>query len=634
MPRSTAAGWWRRWPVVLTACVLVALGQSPVARAHAFLVRTDPGQGARLPTLPRSVTVEFSEAVTAPRLTLRLGPSGPPRSLLVQGAGGRILRADLSPSGDGIYLISWGAVGVDGDEVQGEFAFAVGRVQGTLPAARGTGPGPDPVRVATGWLFFVGLALAAGGWGMGRSVTPSAPGRPPGWPAGVRPGLAAALVGAAGAWSEAVGGFAGPQGPVRQRVLLAAVVILLAAALLVCRRRWRPWLVAGLVGGAAVSWSARGHSAVTNGLLGGALDVVHLLAGAAWVGALVLLVGDVWRSWRRGDEGVLARARGYARLAVVLVVVLAAAGLGSALLLLGRPADLWSTGYGRLLMAKSSLFLIALGLAVAGRRRGLHPGGLGLLRRSTPVEAGVLGGVLVLSSVLVTTAPPAPALTAGSLLGPPPMTGPVARDAGMAGFLTVAVTAGEDQIQVELFRPGGSAAGSRARLDARFPDGRHIRLTPRPCGPGCFAQHLTLPSGRTALEVTASAPGWEGGTYVAELDWPPLPEDPALLTRLVATMRAAPVVVVTESTSSGPGLSLPAGTFSPISGEAFLALEPYAAGSADDIRPLSPDGGAFRLYIPGERIWVTLWVDRAGRLARERIVSINHVIERTFRYSS
>lgn len=620
-----------RWPAVLVALALaslVSLGRPPAAGGHAFLVRTDPPQGARLPDSPGEVGLEFSEAVTAPRLSVQLGPAGRARSLVVRTeAEGRVVRAELPAARPGIHLVSWGVVGSDGDETQGEFAFAIGRVTGSVPPARVADQAPDPLGVAAGWLFFAGLALAAGGLATGLAVACPA-GRPP----GVRAGLATALAGAWAAWAQAVTGLGpGPVAPVRQQILLAAAVALLGAALLVRSRSRRPWPVAGMLVAAAATWSARGHGAVANGLVGGAIDVVHLLAGATWAGALALLVDDLWRSRRRGDPDVLARARAYARLAAVLIVVLAAAGLGSALLLLNRPAELWSTGYGRLLLAKSSLFLAALGLALAGRRRGLRPGGLGLLRRATPAEAGLLGVILVLSAVLVSTAPPAPAVAAATLLGPPPMAGPVARDAGMAGILTVAVTAGEGQVQVEVIPPGRQAAGARARIEARLA-GRRVRLAPRPCGEGCFAQHLALPPGTTRFEVAASAPGWRGGTYTARLGWPPLPEDPALLSGLVAVMRAVPVVEVSESVSSGPEARLPPGPYPLLTGEAFIATEPYAAGVAEDIRPLAPDRRAFGLYLPGERIWITLWLGPDGRLARERIVNVGHVIERTFRY--
>lgn len=609
-----AVGW-------AAAVALVVLGPTR-ADAHAFLVRTDPAQGARLAAAPQTVALQFSERVAADgtSISVRIGLNGPPSDLAVERSdGGRVLRATLVARPTGVYVVHWHVVADDGHESDGEFAFAVGVVAGRLPGPHHSGV-PSTVAVLGSWLFFVGLALAAGGLVTGLVVDPDVSTRSP----SVRAGFLVLLAGAVALYLQSLHAGA----PTRQHDALVATVALGCAAMLAANvGRGRVVALAAL-GGAVVAWSAKGHAA-SGGAVGLAVDVVHLGAGAVWVGALVHLVARLLGDRRSPDRDQLAVARSYSRLALPLVIVLAAAGGVSALRLLPTLGDLWSTGYGQLILAKSALFAAALALALAARL-GLRAGRLANLRRATRVEAGAVGVVLVLTGVLVNVAPPTPAGATSELLGPPPLSGPVVRDAGLAGILTVAVAYGEDQLQVEVLAPGGPVPGTRAELEATLPGDRATALFARPCGSGCLTQRLVLPAGLTRLVVRASAPGWVGGTFSAVLASPPPEENPALLTRLVERMRAVASVSIIEDTTSGPGAH-PAPVDYQLSGAAFLSTEPYAGGDANDVVALT-DGTGFRLYVAGDRIWVTVWLDAAGRIAREQVVDVGHLIERAFTY--
>ena len=604
--------------LVVICIALVVVGSAPAAEAHTFLVRTVPEQGERLDTAPREVSLEFSEAFSEGGAHLELRVDGHREPLIAQRTqGGRVRRADVASRRQGVYVVAWEVVAEDGHQSAGELAFGVGAHAGAIPSARRASPGPEPLRVAAGGLFFAGLALVTGSLAAERAKASA-----------LRPrlfgaGLALAQVGALAMWIDALTS----DEPTRQRALLAATAAALALATPLARLT-RRWPTALAIGAAALAWSGRGHDAVANGGLGMILDTVHLLAGATWVGALVVLVADLRRD---GDK--LTVARRYARLAAVLVAVLAVAGVGSAILLLERVSDLWTTGYGQTLLVKTALFTAALGLATVGRHALAHHD-TGRLRRTTPIEAGLLAGVLALTAVLTNLAPPGSSASAGpSLLGPPPIAGPVVRDAGLAGNLTIAVAAGHDQLRVEVFAPGGEpATDADIELEAELPDGRGVTLVPRPCGPGCVTQRLTLPAGTTRLDVTAATDEWPRGTYQAELDAPPPTEsDPTLLSALVARTRAIPAVEFTETTTSGPG-SVPTPQPFQLSGSELVDLEPWAAGTADDIQPLPGERG-FRLYLAGDRIWVTVWLDDQGRVARERIVTMSHEITHDqFRY--
>lgn len=604
--------------VALGALGIVS-GSTAPAGAHPFLVRTDPASGARLRVAPRTVSLQFSEPLGEGRPRIDLTRQGQGRAVplpTATAAGGRVLRGDVA-IGAGVYTVSWRVVADDGHLSEGDFSFAVGPVSGSLPRARTTPDPANPFRSAAGWVFFVGLALSAGSAATTLLVDPDRRARR----RALSVGLALALAGATAEWAASLGGFAGPPGTSRQQLFLAASATLVSLALPL---RGRPAAAGLLVIAATVAWSGRGQVAVSRGIPGLALDATHLLAAAVWAGALALLVADLWRGRRHPCE-LRARTRRYAALAVVPVVVVAATGAMSAVLILPDPADLVRSGYGRLLAAKTLLFAAGLTLAWRGRRA-LRPGGAGPLRLQAQVEAALLAGVLGLAAVLANTGPPPPRVAAASVLGPPPLSGPVVRDAGLAGILTVSVAAGDGRLQIEVVAPGGPARGTR--VDVAPSGGSSLALTA--CGDGCLSGPWDPPPGATTLRIQASAPGWRGGDYNARIDWPPAVDDPTLLARLLEVMRSQPSVEMAERTSSGPDSVVVPNVVSG-TGASVVDEAPYASGEADDVRTLA-GGKGFSLFLPGDRIWATLWVDDLGRLSRERIVSLGHLIEREYRY--
>ena len=127
------------------------------------------------------------------------------------------------------------------------------------------------------------------------------------------------------------------------------------------------WLALALVAVAAPSTA--GH-AVGLGDHGLALvnSVAHAVAATLWVGGLIALGATVWP--KAQTVGVAAQRFGY--LAVASVVILTASGVVNAYVRLGAPADLFTSGYGRLVVAKT-LLLIALIATAAWIRRRLLP---------------------------------------------------------------------------------------------------------------------------------------------------------------------------------------------------------------------------------------------------------------------
>lgn len=201
------------------------------------------------------------------------------------------------------------------------------------------------------------------------------------------------------------------------------VLSLMWAVLLLMPQGWRRWwwrwtglVLAGAMLG-LLAWA--GHGGATPGLPGDlhlVADILHLLAAGAWVGSLVplaLLLAELRRS---GGPAAGAAARRpvvrFSVLATVSVAILVAAGSINTWFLAGTAPALIGTEYGRLLLAKITIFAIMATVAAVNLLRmtpRLAPGAstprsvveaaLGHLRRNALLEAGL--GLCVLGIVAV-----------------------------------------------------------------------------------------------------------------------------------------------------------------------------------------------------------------------------------------
>ena len=171
---------------------------------------------------------------------------------------------------------------------------------------------------------------------------------------------------------------------------------------------------AGLIGHAAASGD---HDIAVSSL------VLHLLAVVTWVGGLA---GLAWYSRTDGRYLPLATRR-YSALALWAYVAVGFSGVVNAAVRLDAPSDLWSSGYGALVLAKTVAFV---GLGVVGwwhRRVSLprvEQGAPGAFRRLAGVEVMVMAGVVGIAVALSRTPTPEPATTtlptpAESVLGLP-----------------------------------------------------------------------------------------------------------------------------------------------------------------------------------------------------------------------
>jgi copper resistance protein D len=165
-----------------------------------------------------------------------------------------------------------------------------------------------------------------------------------------------------------------------------------------------------------------GHAAAGTGLAGDAhlvADVAHLIAGAAWLGALIPLALILRAALVDADHTSLAVTRAAVRrfstLGIISVATLIVSGAINTLALVGSIEALLATDYGRFLLIKIALFLIML-LFAAINRMLLTPrlsgaasdearGAARQIWRNTLAEA-VLGAIVIAAVSLIGTLPP------------------------------------------------------------------------------------------------------------------------------------------------------------------------------------------------------------------------------------
>ena len=205
-------------------------------------------------------------------------------------------------------------------------------------------------------------------------------------------------------------------------LLVAAMVAALRAS---SRWTYQPMAAVGALLAVSLVWM--GHGAADEGVAGLAhqiADMAHLLAAAAWLGALAaLLILVVWASHGGGAEVAATARRGLERfsgMGTAAVAILVASGLVNGWFLIGRtfPRSLIATPYGLALSAKLVLFVAMLGLAALHRWRGtprlaraVDAGGsptraLRRLELSLAVETLFAVGVLALVAWLGLLEPP------------------------------------------------------------------------------------------------------------------------------------------------------------------------------------------------------------------------------------
>ena len=416
---------------VLPLVALAALAFPAAASAHATLEQTVPQYGTRVESSPKVVQLRFDQSVDAL-----------PNAIRVYSARGRLLSGQTVTSADkrtistpvetlkrGGYTVRWRAVSADGHVVSGVFTFGVRVAAPAATDAFGSG-GPTTSEHVVRWLYFLALALLAGGLGFRLLVV-----RGPLGPRAQRRFYLLLGVGAVGALEVGTLAFLlraedalqlpfvdflyGDLSPLAKTRFGTAFVAMTLGYALVAALVFLAWLTdrEGLLWpafllaiGFASGLSLSGHSAVDAGSswLSQLADWLHLAAASLWVGGLVQLAFVIWPLEPELRRRSFLR---FSKLATVLIVVLLAAGTYLSILRLPQVSDLWSAGYGRVLLVKLGLVSLALVWGAAHHflvRPRLERGGplFAGLPRSLAGESAVGMAILLAAAVLVDSKPP------------------------------------------------------------------------------------------------------------------------------------------------------------------------------------------------------------------------------------
>lgn len=436
----------------LVALALVLLGGSTAA-AHAELVETDPAEGAVVETAPETVTLTFNEPVRLTSQEIAVYDAGGDPVASTAGATGAEVTVGLTDAAgleDGTYVVSWNVLSGDGHPISGALTFSVG-----APSADVAAP-PEPesssavvtvLRDLVTVAALVGLLVAAGLALFTALVLPRS------W-AGtdVRRRLrrlltVAAGVGSAGAvlqvpiasvygqgleLGDLVGAF--DPGLVTNELVSAALVLVGLALAVRSSADTAPDRTTGrlLVTGAGLALagpSLVGHTrAFAPSPLLVAADVLHLVAGAVWLGGLVGLVLSLRALAGREVLAAQALAR-FSTIASGVLLGVAVTGTFLGWRILGSWGGLVGTAYGWLLLGKVAIALVVASLGGWNRWRTLpaveaavgfgdRERAAAAVTRAVRVEAVLLVVLIGVTGVLVNQSPrPAPVTPAPGATG-------------------------------------------------------------------------------------------------------------------------------------------------------------------------------------------------------------------------
>lgn len=382
---------------------LVLAGASP-ASAHAALTGSDPQSGAVVDTAPEEVTLTFSEQIAIGDDSIRVldpdgrrADDGAPREV---GSGDAVRYGVRLLAGlpDGTYTVAWKGVSADSHPVAGAFTFSVGAPSETSVALPSEEAGGGLVGTLYGiarYAAYAGFIVLAGGaafvlacWRRGAGERPLQRLVVRGWVTLTAATLAMLMLRnpytGSGKLSDAfdLNGLQAVLDTKPGAALVSRLLLLGAAALFVAvlfggyaRREdetEQKDLTFGLaIGGTVVAagiagtWALAEHASA--GIQPGIampVDILHLLAVAAWLGGLAALLVALYRTPSVESSAV----RRFSRVAFVSVVVLAATGIYQSWRQVGSWSALTDTRYGQLLIVKVALVAVLVGVAWISRR--------------------------------------------------------------------------------------------------------------------------------------------------------------------------------------------------------------------------------------------------------------------------
>jgi len=410
---------------VVALAALVAVGG--IARvtlsAHAGVILTDPLEGATLGDSPTVIRLSFSESAEAALSDIRvLGTSGVAYQLgtpQYDTEDRRTVFVRVRPLERGVYTVHWRIVSaLDGHATAGAYVFGVRTPPTVASAASGSTAVVSRLEMLGRWLLIAGLAGVLGAasariWRFGGARDLDI-----GCAACALAMLGLALLAfaqrsAAGAPLAAV-----LRTSIGRAIVARAAAIVVAAMGFLLARRYGPDATpslhrAGVQLAAAAGFAglavhvAHGHAA--SSIVQILSQGVHFAAAAVWLGGLAVLLAGVGVTPSASKAHAVRRFSALAGVALFAVIV---TGVVRSVNGLTAWSELWSTGYGMLVLVKAALIALIACLGYRNRSRNVPLADRDLLplRRTAGVELVFAVGALAAAAALTTLAPPASAL--------------------------------------------------------------------------------------------------------------------------------------------------------------------------------------------------------------------------------
>jgi copper transport protein len=418
---------------LLLIVALTVLAVPAKSFAHATLLDPSPEYRQRLSAGPTTVVLRFDQAVTAF-----------PDSIVVRSAQGLVVSDDAASGADaqvvlapvrslprGAYTVRWHVLSSDGHPISGLYTFGV-RVAAPPPTEAFGASGPTRTEDFVRWAYFLSLALVVGGLGFAllvlRGMPPALSGRlykliGIGIVATLEVGIVAFILRAEGAlqlpfakllYADLTPIAAGTRlgaafMAMTMGFVLVSIFVYFAWLLDRVIFLWPAFLLAlGFSSGLPLS----GHQAADRGSSWATeiADWIHLSAALLWVGGLLVLAVCVWPLARELRRDAFLR---FSRLATLLIAALLGAGIYLSFVRLPAVSDLWTEGYGRVLLVKIALVGVALMwgafhhfVARPALVREDASGWSARLGRTLVGEASVAMAILLLAAMLVDARPP------------------------------------------------------------------------------------------------------------------------------------------------------------------------------------------------------------------------------------
>ena len=461
--------------IVATIAAVIALAgvaMPGTASAHALLVTSNPAPSSVIASSPPQFTLTFNEEIESTLSNIRLFDANQ-REIKIgkaeRSVGDNTTAVASVPSLDtGVYIVVWRVVSADGHPVSGAFPFEIGTVSSgkapqlltdVLSGIDEQSPLGYPLAIARllsflGALVLIGMVTITWGSTLVRNAR------------SVRVMRFSAL--ALGVGSLGVLLLQGPYvsgnsygqifsasliDDVLQTRLGVASLIRIAVAFewllitfFVAREGATLWKNTAIFTAfvTIATFSVSGHpSAAGNALVYMSVDAVHLAALSFWVGGITSL------ALLARVEDVTDELRRFSRIATYAMPIAVLSGVVQAAHLVPSINALTSSDYGRLLVAKVIVVLIAIALGTAARKK-LHVDNVVSVRSHLRREAVLVLVVIALTSLLVGKSPTATAST------PTSFAITMVQQSVVADFSITPTKVGQAEVHAIFTPPGGS----------------------------------------------------------------------------------------------------------------------------------------------------------------------------------